>query len=327
MKNGVIHNWGLVEYQTSQDAEATMQALSGATIEGHPFRVQFCIPGVHAINIYMAFVNNPMDAVQEKKALLEEAPSSKVYDQLNSLAKHNPWFVANLQNIMATNKKPFIPPTSTANADPAQAALILLLAGKVAQGPPETTATLVQGIIKQMSSGLDATEILRGIIKPQQNEDLIQTAIKMASCTPEQPSAKSDKCPLLMELLYKSFQARLAKEQRLKVLKQTKTTEPKPNHATISAMLVPTTPQLSTTEVPSFFQHAELIQTPAAAYPLFSYYMNPMQYQYQTLLQSQCYMPTMNLTSQQMASPGIKRVAAGPVIYPGNQVEKRMKLA
>ena len=77
-----------------------MQALESETIDGHPLRIQFCIPGVHAINIYMAFVNNPMDAVQEKKALLDETPSSKVYDQLNSLAKQNPWFVANLQNII-----------------------------------------------------------------------------------------------------------------------------------------------------------------------------------------------------------------------------------
>ena len=103
IKNGMIHNWGLVEFQTSQEAEATMQALQGETIEGQGIRVQFCIPGVHAINIYMAFVNNPMDAVQEKKALLDETPSDKVYQQLNSLAKQNPWFVANLQNIMASS--------------------------------------------------------------------------------------------------------------------------------------------------------------------------------------------------------------------------------
>ena len=165
IKNGVIHNWGLVEYQTSQDAEATMQALEGETIDGQTkLRVQYCIPGVHAINIYMAFVNNPMDAISEKKALMEEAPSSKVYDQLNSLAKHNPWFVANLQNIMASSggggganggqqqghaplpplKLAALPPSSSSQADPAQAALILLLAGKVAQGPPDQTASLLQ---------------------------------------------------------------------------------------------------------------------------------------------------------------------------------------
>ena len=145
-----------------------MQALEGETIDGHhPIRVQYCIPGVHAINIYMAFVNNPMDAISEKKALLEEAPSSKVYDQLNSLAKHNPWFVANLHNIMVSSGKgsgggangqghqqghapmpplklASLPPSSSSQADPAQAALILLLAGKVAQGPPDQTASLLQ---------------------------------------------------------------------------------------------------------------------------------------------------------------------------------------
>ena len=111
----MIQNWGLVEYESEAEAEATMQALEGETIDGkNPIRVQFCIPGVHAINIYMAFVNNPMDAVQEKKALLDEAPSSKVYDQLHSLAKHNPWFVANLQNIMASSaltSQPGLPKT------------------------------------------------------------------------------------------------------------------------------------------------------------------------------------------------------------------------
>ncbi len=146
-----------------------MQAPEGETIDGlHPIRVQYCIPGVHAINIYMAFVNNPMDAISEKKALLEETPSSKVYDQLNSLAKHNPWFVANLHNIMVSSGKgsgggangqgqgqqghaplpplklAALPPSSSSQADPAQAALILLLAGKVAQGPPDQTASLLQ---------------------------------------------------------------------------------------------------------------------------------------------------------------------------------------
>ena len=251
----MIHNWGLVEFQSSQEAEATMQALQGETIEGHGIRVQFCIPGVHAINIYMAFVNNPMDAVNEKKALLDETPSSKVYEQLNSLAKHNPWFVANLQNIMASSTISSTTPTTTtastqppqppkpllqplkanmSTADPAQAALILLLAGKVAKGSKDQNNALFQGIVKQMSNGTNATEILRSIIKPQQHEDLIQAAINVAmveessktstasvaSTSPKaQNEPKSDKCPLLTELLYKSFQARLAKEQRLKALK------------------------------------------------------------------------------------------------------------
>mgnify|MGYP003341093727 CR=1 FL=1 len=111
--------------------------------------------------------------------------SFQVYDQLNALAKQNPWFVANLQKIMAS-QSPASSPTASGmlsphGAEPAQAALILLLAGKMAHGSREQTASLVSGIVKQMSSGINATEILRGIIKPQHNEDLIQAAIKLAS--------------------------------------------------------------------------------------------------------------------------------------------------
>ena len=114
-----------------------------------------------------------------------------------------------------------------------------------------------------MSNGVNATEILRGIIKPQHNEDVIQTAIKMASL-PSNLSAgttaeakisnsskskngssnnNNDKCPLLMELLYKSFQARLAKEHRLKALQiehqnQEKSSSLKPNHSSAISALV-----------------------------------------------------------------------------------------
>ena len=119
-----------------------------------------------------------------------------------------------------------------------------------------------QGIVKQMSNGVNATEILRGIIKPQHNEDIIQTAIKMASlpsslsgggvteaaktASTASTNSGNDKCPLLMELLYKSFQARLAKEHRLKALQQTiehqhqekPPSSLKPNHSSaISALL------------------------------------------------------------------------------------------
>lgn len=131
-----------------------------------------------------------------------------------------------------------------------------------------------QGIVKQMSNGVNATEILRGIIKPQHNEDIIQTAIKMASLpsslsgggvaeaaktasTASTNSGSNDKCPLLMELLYKSFQARLAKEHRLKALQQTiehqhqekPPSSLKPNHSSaISALL-------ASASVPTSVQH------------------------------------------------------------------------
>ena len=139
-----------------------------------------------------------------------------------------------------------------------------------------------QGIVKQMSNGVNATEILRGIIKPQHNEDIIQTAIKMASLPGSSPlsggggvaeaskssstnsgggSSSNDKCPLLMELLYKSFQARLAKEHRLKALQgqiehQHQEKSPsslKPNHSSaISALLA--SAAASTASVPASVQ-------------------------------------------------------------------------
>ena len=201
-----------------------------------------------------------------------------MYEQLNSLSKHNPWFVQSLQNIMASTaltesvqgRQPpgsgsglvngsttrSIPtanglistPAVPSSADPAQAALILLLAGRVNKAPPEQTANLLQDIVKQMSMGVNATEILKNVIPslspgtdldPNVGRDdpkqLIQTAINLATgqTTPSSTSAeattgtrsatsgaKSDKCPLLMDLLYKSFQAKLAKEQRMKSFRQ-----------------------------------------------------------------------------------------------------------
>ena len=60
-KHGVLQNWGLVEFDTAEQAEATMEAVKGATLDEVPVRVQYCVPNVHAINIYMSFVNNPLD--------------------------------------------------------------------------------------------------------------------------------------------------------------------------------------------------------------------------------------------------------------------------
>ena len=89
MKNGVIQNWGLVEFFDSDSAEMTQSRVQGRILNGHTIRVSFCIPGVNAINIYMAVVN-AKDDVKTKKALLEDAPSSSVYTQLQKLSAQNP---------------------------------------------------------------------------------------------------------------------------------------------------------------------------------------------------------------------------------------------
>jgi len=100
MRNGVIQDWGLVEFFDSEEAEKTQEELNGYNLKGHNIRVHYCIPGVNAINIYMKVVNAPADT--KKKALLEDAPSSSVYTQLQKLASQNPVFAQNLQNIIQT---------------------------------------------------------------------------------------------------------------------------------------------------------------------------------------------------------------------------------
>ena len=60
-KNGVLQDWGLVEFNTAEQAESTMETLSNAKLDDIPIRIQYCIPNIHAINIYMSFVNNPME--------------------------------------------------------------------------------------------------------------------------------------------------------------------------------------------------------------------------------------------------------------------------
>jgi len=40
MKNGVIQRWGLVEFQTSTEAETTLNQINGQLVNAQPIRVQ-----------------------------------------------------------------------------------------------------------------------------------------------------------------------------------------------------------------------------------------------------------------------------------------------
>ena len=267
------------------------------------------------------------------------------------------------------NSKPLIIQplkANTSSADPAQAALILLLAGKVSKGSKDQNKALFNGIVKQMTNGVNASEILRSIIKPQQHEDLIQAAINAAAFTEEkgqpEPQPKSDKCPLLTELLYKSFQARLAKEQRMKALKEqqeSSQTSKAANAASTASALALTATQmvvnasqqqavaseaaaLASGFLPtaaSAASEAAMLQPQLSSYPLL-YYSQMMaaasptasmwpQYPAATLI------PTQPATShpQNLMIPGMMQLngvqgvkrAAPPVMYAN--MEKRMKLA
>ena len=88
MKNGVLQDWGLVEFFDHMDAEKTQQEIDGYLLHGSNIRVLYCIPGVNAINIYMSLVTAP-DTVS-RKGLVDEVPSSTVYAQLQKLGTQNP---------------------------------------------------------------------------------------------------------------------------------------------------------------------------------------------------------------------------------------------
>ncbi|XP_063601909.1 ribonucleoprotein PTB-binding 1-like [Penaeus indicus] len=100
MRNGALQDWGLVEFINAEDAEETQSSLHNYVLRGQRIRVQYCIPGVRAINIYMKILSDP--GLKKKSALLPEPPANKVFSQLQNLTKHNPAFATSLQNIILT---------------------------------------------------------------------------------------------------------------------------------------------------------------------------------------------------------------------------------
>ncbi len=53
MVKGVIQDWGLVEFSEAMDTEKTQRQLNGYPLKGYPIRVHYCVPGKHAIQIFM----------------------------------------------------------------------------------------------------------------------------------------------------------------------------------------------------------------------------------------------------------------------------------
>lgn len=60
MRNGALQDWGLVEFLEAEDAEETQTSLNNHKLRGQNIRVQYCVPGVRAINIYMKILNDPV---------------------------------------------------------------------------------------------------------------------------------------------------------------------------------------------------------------------------------------------------------------------------
>ncbi|XP_046405940.1 ribonucleoprotein PTB-binding 1-like [Ischnura elegans] len=100
LKNGCPQNWGLVEYNSAEDAEHAQVSLNGYQLKGKNIRISYYIPGVRAINLYLKLLND--SGGQGKSALLPDPPAPAVFQQLQNLAKQNPIFAQNLQYIILT---------------------------------------------------------------------------------------------------------------------------------------------------------------------------------------------------------------------------------
>lgn len=94
------HDWGLVEFTSSTEAERTWLRVNGAQVGGRRMRVSFCVPGVRAINLYL----QKMNEAKRGGGLLPDPPSPLVYQQLKNLAKQNPVFAKNLENIVLSEQ-------------------------------------------------------------------------------------------------------------------------------------------------------------------------------------------------------------------------------
>lgn len=55
-------DWGLVEYNTAEDAERAQSELNGHILRGHSIRITYYIPGVRAINLFLKLLNEPVMA-------------------------------------------------------------------------------------------------------------------------------------------------------------------------------------------------------------------------------------------------------------------------
>jgi len=186
-KNGILQPWGLVEFNTWEESEQTVDALMGAKLDDTLVRVQYCIPNVHAINIYMSFVNNPLERQAERKALLDETPSKDVYQQLQALSKQNPGFVQNLQTIMTQSALDgSLFPQSEATMIPQehqssqQAVIALLLATHIQQSSGQAGLNSLSNLIKQLEAGTPALELLRSALSSPQESRKTQAQVQPA---------------------------------------------------------------------------------------------------------------------------------------------------
>ena len=57
MRNGQALGFAIVEYSSSEQAEATQRMVHGYEIDNQRIRVTYCIPGQSAMEVYNRLIN------------------------------------------------------------------------------------------------------------------------------------------------------------------------------------------------------------------------------------------------------------------------------
>ncbi|XP_054287365.1 ribonucleoprotein PTB-binding 1-like [Macrosteles quadrilineatus] len=104
LKHGCPQDWGLVEYNNWEDAEAVQTSLDGYNLHGKNIKISYYIPGIRAFNLYQQLLND-VDPKDRSTGLLPEPNDQTVAQNLHNLFKQNPIFALNLQSVIATSQK------------------------------------------------------------------------------------------------------------------------------------------------------------------------------------------------------------------------------
>jgi RNA recognition motif-containing protein len=63
LKHGSPQDFGLVEYEKSDQAEKTVDMRQGFVFHGKKLTISYCIPGQRAINIYLKILQDPVSMI------------------------------------------------------------------------------------------------------------------------------------------------------------------------------------------------------------------------------------------------------------------------
>ncbi|CAG0919568.1 unnamed protein product [Notodromas monacha] len=99
LKQGSPQDYGLVEFETAEQAEITAELRHGAPFRNSKLSISYFIPGQRAINIYMKILHDH-GAIRANAALLPDPTATSVAESMANMARNNPTFASNLTSII-----------------------------------------------------------------------------------------------------------------------------------------------------------------------------------------------------------------------------------